>query len=141
MEDKDFEELLAQQENHDEEEEYELHRHWNTDGTFTEKMIKRPKKAPNLLQNFKKTTQELLINGFAPKDLAEERLAICVKCEYLLPNSTCSLCGCFMQAKTKVAGAECPKGKWQAMGAENRLWQPAGSGAEKLVPVSPDKPA
>lgn len=45
--------------------------------------------------------------------VAEERLAICEGCEFLIQaTKTCKECGCFMTAKTKLPNASCPKGKW-----------------------------
>lgn len=44
-----------------------------------------------------------------------ERLAICYKCPYIrkiagFPN--CSVCKCFVQAKTFLLGQRCPRGYW-----------------------------
>jgi len=39
------------------------------------------------------------------------RLAICRDCP-LIKGNTCSACGCFTAAKTKLATESCPKGKW-----------------------------
>ena len=41
--------------------------------------------------------------------------AICKKCEEF--NNTlkvCKVCHCFMPVKTRIPGAECPKGFWTA---------------------------
>ena len=45
------------------------------------------------------------------EDYAQKRLAICKSCpEYKM--MICMKCGCFMPAKTRLKGAECPIGKW-----------------------------
>jgi hypothetical protein len=95
-----------------EEDVYELHRHVNADGTIVERMVKRPKEKPNLLKSAAQTAKDLAGGGFAPGTVSKARLDICLKCEYLSHNVTCNLCGCFMEAKTRVAFASCPKGKW-----------------------------
>lgn len=56
-----------------------------------------------------------LINGSprSQEELAEYRLEICRACPNFRPKShRCSLCGCFMQLKTKLEHAKCPVGKW-----------------------------
>lgn len=42
----------------------------------------------------------------------EERLAICRSCDKLKRMDFCSMCGCFMPAKTKLANQSCPLKKW-----------------------------
>lgn len=50
-------------------------------------------------------------------DVAKKRLDICMSCPELLKTTIqCKRCGCFMEAKTKLANAECPLEKW---GKEN----------------------
>ena len=46
------------------------------------------------------------------KKLAQDRIEVCVKCENFTPVRTCTQCGCFMPAKTKVTTAVCPINKW-----------------------------
>ena len=47
------------------------------------------------------------------QDVIDKRLAECNKCEFLFkPTNTCKKCGCFVDAKTKIATASCPVGKW-----------------------------
>jgi len=36
------------------------------------------------------------------------RLEICKQCQYLDYGTTCRLCGCLVQIKAKLAGAQCP---------------------------------
>jgi hypothetical protein len=50
---------------------------------------------------------------YADKDLANERYSICLECPlFNQTTKTCSECGCFMAAKTKLQLASCPVGKW-----------------------------
>jgi len=42
---------------------------------------------------------------------ADSRMAVCASCEFYV-GSRCQKCGCFMSAKTKMATAKCPIGKW-----------------------------
>lgn len=43
---------------------------------------------------------------------AKKRYAICLECEELLKLRICNKCGCFMPFKVRIAGVECPIGKW-----------------------------
>jgi hypothetical protein len=44
---------------------------------------------------------------------AEERYSICKACPELIKlTKQCKKCGCLMSAKTKLALAACPIGKW-----------------------------
>ena len=48
------------------------------------------------------------------QDSIDRRWAECEKCEFLIkPTNNCKKCGCFMKAKTRVATARCPIGKWE----------------------------
>jgi hypothetical protein len=59
-----------------------------------------------------------LFNSKIPKltpELAQERYDICTDCEHFIKLTTqCKKCGCLMKAKTTLAEAFCPVGKWQA---------------------------
>jgi len=47
------------------------------------------------------------------QSVLDNRLEICKACPHLIKlTTTCKKCGCFMAAKTKLQGAECPIGKW-----------------------------
>lgn len=49
----------------------------------------------------------------ASEELQKERVAICDSCEYLFtPTRNCKACGCFIDAKTRLQSAKCPKNKW-----------------------------
>lgn len=71
-------------------------------------------------QQYKKNLGETrpwdLINPkthYLPNEESLARLDICKSCPELIQlTTTCKKCGCFMLAKTKVAKAECPIGKW-----------------------------
>lgn len=43
---------------------------------------------------------------------ASRRLALCTRCPYLTRDKRCTLCGCFVKAKTKVPTEKCPNGYW-----------------------------
>jgi len=43
---------------------------------------------------------------------AEEREEICGGCEAATPERMCSACGCFIPAKVRNPGQNCPLGKW-----------------------------
>lgn len=45
------------------------------------------------------------------KNFANKRMQICAECEHL-KTGRCTKCGCYMLAKTKLATATCPEGKW-----------------------------
>ena len=48
-----------------------------------------------------------------PKQLQQERLAICGTCELFNAFSkTCKICKCYMRMKTKLENAFCPIHKW-----------------------------
>lgn len=50
---------------------------------------------------------------YADKDVANERYAICQECPlFNKTTKTCTECGCFMAAKTKLLHAVCPVDKW-----------------------------
>lgn len=50
---------------------------------------------------------------YVSKEISSARLDICKNCEFL-KLKICMKCGCFMPAKTTLAKAECPEGKWSA---------------------------
>jgi hypothetical protein len=52
----------------------------------------------------------------ATDEQREERYDICKQCpHYISITTSCTQCGCFMAAKTYLAGAECPIGKWKVI--------------------------
>lgn len=53
---------------------------------------------------------------YAPEDEASKRLEICKACPELIKTTgQCKKCGCIMNLKTKLAKAECPLHKWEAI--------------------------
>lgn len=50
---------------------------------------------------------------WATDEVSEKRYSICKECPELIKlTKQCKKCGCFMFAKTKLAAATCPLGKW-----------------------------
>lgn len=50
----------------------------------------------------------------APKNIANKRLEICEKCEFLFkPTFSCKKCGCFMKVKARLKDSRCPENKWE----------------------------
>jgi hypothetical protein len=50
---------------------------------------------------------------WAEREQAQARYDICKGCPLFTPvTARCSVCGCFMKFKVKLADAECPEGKW-----------------------------
>ena len=48
----------------------------------------------------------------ASSEQRAERLSLCRECPSLKLKAVCNECGCFMPAKTWLAHASCPLGKW-----------------------------
>lgn len=47
------------------------------------------------------------------QQVVEKRMKICDQCPHLIKlTKQCTLCGCFMPAKTTLSNAECPIHKW-----------------------------
>ncbi len=46
------------------------------------------------------------------EEIAKKRMTICVECEKLKKNNTCSLCGCYMPAKVRSTKSKCRLKKW-----------------------------
>ena len=53
--------------------------------------------------------------------LFQERLEICNKCEYIKKNRTCSICGCFVDAKIMVVYSLDKDGK-TINGCPKKFW-------------------
>jgi hypothetical protein len=57
-----------------------------------------------------------LFNAKKPKlseEFQKERIEICLSCTELIKlTHQCKKCGCFIKAKTQLAEARCPIGKW-----------------------------
>jgi len=75
---------------------------------------------PKLAQNFKESMMQLAKGGFAPNAIASERMSICLNCKFFhKTRRRCLKCGCFMDAKTKIAKAYCPMHYWEAFTEED----------------------
>lgn len=113
--------------------EYMLHKHINADGSEFTEVIRKPN--PNIVQNLKETTMDLVHGGFADGPVAEARLITCKACPHFIDDSRCRLCGCYMIAKTKVALARCPENRWpdsQQTYDERQVAPPHLAGVEPL---------
>lgn len=91
----------------------------------TEEMMKTEdtSKFPSLFQQARNLAKEMWVSGknasrglpvIVSAETAFERFSVCQSCEFLKENFRCEKCGCFMKAKTQLASASCPIGKWQA---------------------------
>ena len=73
--------------------------------------------AGRMMQGLAKTAASAVVNGRVSKAVREQRLATCKGCPALIKASNrCSECGCFMTAKTWIAGDPkqlCPLKKWE----------------------------
>ncbi len=71
--------------------------------------------ASNLLKSIKKAGKSFLKGEklAASSAIAEKRITICNECpKFMKDSARCSLCGCFLKAKIKIASETCPIGKW-----------------------------
>lgn len=60
-----------------------------------------------------RTTVQVMRKGKLDQESRDARYSKCLDCDSFIKSSKrCAECGCFMQAKTWVAGAVCPLGKW-----------------------------
>lgn len=60
-----------------------------------------------------RTTVQVMKKGKLDQATRDARYSKCMDCKSFIKSSKrCAECGCFMQAKTWVAGATCPLGKW-----------------------------
>lgn len=41
-------------------------------------------------------------------EIYEKRLAVCAACPFLINETTCGLCGCFVQFRARLAYKQCP---------------------------------
>ena len=94
------------------------------------KFLKMSEK-PNFIEKVSKFTGSLarhIANGMAgvPDDILAHRLEMCRTCPLLVENQ-CSLCGCFVEIKTKWASEECPHTpkKWTAYKTGDEVPKPA----------------
>jgi len=92
----------------------------------TEEMMKTEdtSKFPSIFQQARNLAKEMWATSkqaaqglpvIVDADTAFNRFSICQGCEFLKENFRCEKCGCFMKAKTQLATASCPVGKWQTV--------------------------
>lgn len=61
-----------------------------------------------------------IVTGFAyavsgyNEQLSQQRLKVCRNCTEMRNGLSCNLCGCILEAKTRVPEEYCPAGKWKA---------------------------
>tara|TARA_R110002020_G_scaffold15801_5_gene56401 strand:- start:8154 stop:8570 length:417 start_codon:yes stop_codon:yes gene_type:complete len=73
-------------------------------------------------------TRAALGLGLASQHEIDARRAICNACEYK-KGKICGACGCLLNAKTKLAKEQCPKGFWgQSITIENKRSGGCGCG-------------
>lgn len=84
-----------------------------TPGAVDETLVGKPPPAIDMAKNLYKDTIAWAKSGFevTQKDEVDRRLDICFKCEFF-KDGRCTICGCFMALKAKLATGQCPKGKW-----------------------------
>lgn len=51
---------------------------------------------------------------FSDPETRTRRIAICNDCKFLSKLRMCKICGCFVDLKTRVFHASCPKGYWNS---------------------------
>lgn len=70
-----------------------------------------------LAKGLGKTAMQGIMNGKVSKEVREERYDTCKACPlFRKSDKRCSDCGCYMEAKTWIAGDPdqlCPKQKWE----------------------------
>jgi|5_EtaG_2_1085323.scaffolds.fasta_scaffold03427_4 hypothetical protein len=67
------------------------------------------------VKNIAKDTAAYLVDGArnVPKEEFIRRAGICDSCVHFIHNqSTCGICGCWMDVKAKWRKSKCPKDKW-----------------------------
>jgi hypothetical protein len=69
----------------------------------------------NKVFNFAKSVLNHASNGFptVSEEVHQKRMSICKSCEnFNKKNTTCNICGCFLEIKTHWALEQCPAFKW-----------------------------
>ena len=73
--------------------------------------------APQMAKNLVRTASQAIRNGRVSKQIRDERFMTCRTCPaFDAASKRCRQCGCFMEAKTWIAGnkdALCPLKKWK----------------------------
>lgn len=82
--------------------------------SFAKKIQER---ALAIIKNTAQNIQPVLTSN----ETQEQRMSICNSCEFLFTvTMQCKKCGCFVNAKTKLANAKCPINKWSAVIIEEK---------------------
>lgn len=83
----------------------------NPDGSWSEKKIKYKK--TNAIAGIASAAAKAVKGGKVHTSIYDERIRKCQECpNYNNANTKCSICGCYMQVKARIALAECPVGVW-----------------------------
>lgn len=75
----------------------------------------KAKMASSLLRSLKNVGKDVMQGKqvLANSAIAEKRITICNECpKFIQGQGRCSLCGCYLKAKAKIASEACPIGKW-----------------------------
>lgn len=82
-------------------------------------VVEHSKKMPSMgtmAKNLAGSAVQALKNGRVSREIRDERYAVCETCpSFKADSKRCSECGCFMEAKTWLAGPKeyiCPLNKW-----------------------------
>ena len=69
-----------------------------------------------MAKNLGKSLVDWSASGFqvCNEEQLQNRLNICASCEFM-SESRCLKCGCFIQAKARLATSVCPINKWQSL--------------------------
>lgn len=66
------------------------------------------------LSNLTSTVITDMVDGkevIVSEDIQKQRMEICNNCSHNI-GGRCALCGCFLEAKTKISSSQCPVMKW-----------------------------
>lgn len=85
----------------------------HTPGVVNEQIVGTPPPAIDMARSLYRDTIVWAKSGFelSEKDEIDKRLEICQQCEFF-KDGRCTICGCFMALKARLATGKCPKGKW-----------------------------
>lgn len=81
-----------------------------------------PKELPSLttmVKNFVGTAADVVVGAVqgegvtVSEEVYQERMNICMGCEFFREDKRCTKCGCFMEAKTRFKKTFCPIHKWE----------------------------
>lgn len=68
------------------------------------------------IQKLKQRFEDLKQHAITDDETQKIRIELCNSCEHLVkPTRTCTKCGCFVDAKTRLKHSSCPIEKWKAI--------------------------